>query len=146
LEASDSIEITHVHPELRLDERKILHLIARICTREKVALVDLGIVLADHRTVRDLNRSYLNHDYETDVLSFPLNDPEAAGVVEGEVYVDLDTALERHEEFDVSFEREALRYIAHGLLHLAGYGDKTRDQKAVMRRLEDRYLTDIFGS
>jgi rRNA maturation RNase YbeY len=59
------------------------------------------------------------------------------------VYVDLDTAAERHEEFDTSFEEEARRYVAHGVLHLVGYDDRDADEQAVMRRLEDRFLAAV---
>ena len=45
--------------------------------------------------------------------------------VDGEVYVDLDTAAERAPEFGVTMAHEALRYVAHGVLHLCGYDDAT---------------------
>lgn len=134
------IEITSIHPDHHLDENRILRLIVDICNGERARLLELSLVLADHQTVRELNQSYLNHDYDTDVLSFPLNAPEESGVVDGEVYVDLDTARERHEEFGVSFQEEALRYIAHGVLHLIGYEDDTPDKKELMHRLENQYL------
>lgn len=136
-----AIEISSIHPAYRLDEHRIHGLIACICNGEKAQLHDLSIVLADHQTVRQLNKSYLNHDYDTDVLSFSLNDTEEAGAVDGEIYIDLDTAHERHEEFGVSFEEEALRYIAHGLLHLIGYEDDAPEKKERMHLLENRYLS-----
>ena len=135
-----AIEIASIHPDYHLDEDRILRLIVDICNGEKARLLELSLVLADHQTVRQLNKSYLSHDYDTDVLSFPLNSPEETGVVDGEVYVDLDTAHERHEEFGVSFQEEALRYIAHGVLHLIGYEDDTPDKKEQMRGLENQYL------
>jgi rRNA maturation RNase YbeY len=63
--------------------------------------------------------------------------------VEGEVYVDLDTAAERHEEFDTSFEREAYRYVIHGLLHLMGYDDATSEGQETMRQKENQYLDAV---
>ncbi len=141
-----AIEISSTHPDYQLDQHRILSLIVDICNGEKAKVHDLSIVLADHQTVRQLNQSYLNHDYDTDVLSFPLNDTEETGVVDGEVYIDLDTAHERHEEFGVSFDEEALRYIAHGVLHLIGYEDDTPDKKEQMRVLENRYLSTATES
>lgn len=135
-----AIEIEQVHPTLRLDEAAIQLAIARACTGESVTLRELTVVLADHETVLDLNRQWLQHDFETDVLSFSLSEEDEEGVVEGEIYVDLDTAAERCAEFDASFEREALRYVVHGLLHLMGYDDTTPDEKQQMHRLEDTYL------
>ena len=115
--------------------------VERVAAGEALAVVELSIVLADHAAVRALNRDWLGHDYDTDVLSFPLDD-EAAGrrEIDGEVYVDLDTAAERAPEFDMPFELEALRYVVHGVLHLAGHDDATEAGRAAMRALEDRYL------
>lgn len=110
----------------------------------------LSVVLTNHDTVRRLNRSYLDHDYNTDVLSFSLRDgPAPTGLttddnaVEGEVYVDLDTAAERHEDFDTSFDREAYRYVIHGMLHLVGYDDATESAQETMRKKEDQYLDAV---
>lgn len=100
----------------------------------------LGIILADRDTVLELNRTYLQHDYPTDVLSFLIEPDDGASPLQGEVYIDLDTALERHEEFSASFEDEALRYVIHGVLHLLGYEDDTEAARRRMHDLENRYL------
>lgn len=130
--------IEQEHPNRRLDEEALRRLVEHVLAEEAVRLHYLGIVLADHATVLELNQTYLDHDYLTDVLSFPLSTD--TGVVDGEVYVDLDTAAERHAEFGGTFEDEAFRYVVHGLLHLIGYDDATADEKAAMHELEDRYL------
>ena len=61
------------------------------------------------------------------------------------MYVDLDTAAERHEEFDTTFEREAYRYVVHGVLHLLGYDDATEDGQQTMRALEDEYVEAVLS-
>lgn len=127
------------HPNRLLDADDVATLVRRVVDGEGLRLRHVSIVLSDHDTVRRLNREYLDHDYNTDVLSFSLDETE--DVVEGEVYVDLDTAAERYEEFGTSFEKEARRYVVHGVLHLAGYDDATDEQREAMRRLEDRYLS-----
>lgn len=141
-ESHPPLTIEWVHPSRRLDEALLERLVRHVVAEEKGQLRDLILVLADHETVLRLNRTYLGHDYLTDVLSFPLGD-ESSDVVEGEVYVDLDTAAERHAEFDASFEEETCRYVVHGVLHLLGYDDTTADGQAVMRTLEDRYLQAV---
>jgi probable rRNA maturation factor len=134
------IEIDLAHPSFRIDTEALEPLIWNVVAGEGAEAVYVGVILADHETVLDLNRTYLQHDYLTDVLSFDLSETEDASVVEGEVYVDLDTAFERHEEFGVSFEEEVRRYVVHGLLHLLGYDDGTPEGKAAMHALEDKYL------
>lgn len=136
-----ALEVHNEHPSLHLDEAAVEALVTRILDGEGFTLAALGVILADHATIHALNRDWLGHDYETDVVSFPLDeDAPARRVIDGEVYVDLDTAAERAPEFGATFEQEALRYVAHGVLHLAGHDDATDEARARMRQLEDRYL------
>jgi rRNA maturation RNase YbeY len=136
-----AIDISQAHPVRSLDEAALARLLRHVADAEGFALRSLGVVLADHETVHRLNREFLDHDYVTDVLSFSLDEDAAAeGIVDGEVYVDLDTAAERAPEFGATFEEEAFRYVIHGLLHLMGYDDATDADRDAMRRLEDTYL------
>lgn len=136
------LSIQQVHPSRTLQREPLERLVRHVIDAEDGHLVHLSVVLTDHETVRSLNVSYLDHDYDTDVLSFSLRDDphEETTVVEGEIYVDLDTAAERHEDFDATFEDEARRYVVHGLLHLLGYDDQTTSGQETMRALENRYL------
>ena len=140
-DADEPVAVHLDHPSRSLPEAEVRALVGRILDGEGLEARGVGIVLADHAEVLRLNRAYLDHDYETDVLSFSLDESGPQnGFVEGEVIVDLDTAAERADEFGTTYRREALRYVAHGLLHLCGYDDATPDEKAAMHRLEDRYL------
>lgn len=135
------LEVHHAHPALRLGEDAVRAVVEAVCAGEGVQITSLGVVLGDHALVHGLNREWLGHDYETDVVSFVLDEEaQARGTIDGEVYVDLDTASERAPEFGVTMAHEALRYVAHGVLHLAGHDDATEAERAAMRALEDRYL------
>ena len=145
------IDIDLDHAEHTVDTEALASLIEQVVEAEGGDLRYVGVILTGHETVRSLNRQYLDHDYNTDVLAFSLADPaprssdddaegESRSVVEGEVYVDLDTAAERHDEFDATFEEEVRRYVVHGTLHLLGYDDTTESGNREMRRLEDAYL------
>ena len=133
-----SVVVTNAHSSRGSDEEALAQLIRRVVDEEGATLDFIGLVLCDHARLRALNRSHLGHDYDTDVLSFPLTEDE--GVVDGEIYVDLDTAAERHEEFDSSYDEEVRRYVVHGVLHLLGYDDRTTEAKEAMHRREDRYV------
>ncbi|PSQ95247.1 MAG: rRNA maturation RNase YbeY [Bacteroidetes bacterium SW_9_63_38] len=141
----EPLSIENDHPSLSLDEVTVDRLIQHVLDEEDASPVHISVVLSDHDTVRRLNVAYLDHDYNTDVLSFSMRDDDASDAVEGEVYVDLDTAQERHEEFDTSFEREAYRYVVHGVLHLIGYDDGTEEGQDAMRALEDQYLDAVLS-
>ncbi|MDA0379288.1 MAG: rRNA maturation RNase YbeY [Bacteroidetes bacterium] len=123
-------------------EERIARTAARVFTGEGVPFVHLSVVLADHGTVHSLNREWLDHDWTTDVISFLLEEDP----VEGEVYVDVETAAERHEEFGAPLSDEILRYVIHGILHLCGHDDATDAEREAMRRLEDRYLASSSGA
>ena len=137
----EGVSVFHEHETLTVPKRDVLALAARIGEGEKVRWTEVNVILGDHALVRDLNREWMKHDWNTDVVSFPLDeDARMRGEIEGEVYVDLDTAREVAPEHGEPFTREALRYVAHGLLHLIGYDDATDRERARMRALEDRYL------
>ena len=133
----DLLQIDQIHARLRLDEARLRRLIRLVLEGERRALKYLSVILAGHDIVRSLNRDYRDGDYDTDVLSFPLGDPDA---VDGEVYVNLDYAAEHHERFSATFDQEAHRYVVHGLLHLLGYDDRIEEGRKAMRLLEDHYL------
>lgn len=137
------IEIENVHPRLSADIASLRVVLDSVAIAEERRIESLSVVLTGHARVLSLNREYLQHDYHTDVLSFDLSE-EAGGAIDGEIYVDLDTALERHAEFGAGFDAEVLRYAIHGLLHLIGYDDASDEGAAVMSELEDRYLK-LFG-
>lgn len=142
----EGLQIEAAHPERRLDVGALEALLRRAAEAEGFEIRYLGIVLTGHHEVRQLNRAYLGHDEETDVLAFPLDEAASAErAIDGEVYVDLDTAAERAPEFGATFEEEARRYALHGLLHLMGHDDATEAGRAAMRRLEDRHLAGPGG-
>ncbi|MES3629871.1 MAG: rRNA maturation RNase YbeY [Longimonas sp.] len=134
-----TIETTSLLSELPVADHDLVALLTHVGAEEKAEIGHVTVILGGHDLVRRLNVEYLEHDYNTDVLAFNLSEPD--GPTEGEIYVDVETAQERHTEFDTTAAREVARYAVHGLLHLVGYSDKTEDGQAEMRRLEDRYLT-----
>ncbi|MEM1054099.1 MAG: rRNA maturation RNase YbeY [Bacteroidota bacterium] len=135
------LQVFQEHESLRLGTEAVQAAAERVAEGEAVRWTEVNVVLGDHALIRSLNRKWLHHDWNTDVVSFPLDeDAREQGEIEGEVYVDLDTAREVAPEHRVSFETEALRYVIHGLLHLVGHDDATDEERAEMRALEDRYL------
>lgn len=121
-----------------IDKERIKKLVWLILEGENVSWSTVGIIFAAHNLIHKLNRTYLDHDFETDVLSFVID--RADDCLEGEVYVDVETASERHDEFGATHSDELERYVAHGVLHLSGYDDSTEERRAQMHTLENSYL------
>lgn len=85
-----------------------------------------------------LNREFVNHDYYTDIITF---DYSRHPRVSGEIYISLDTVRSNAEKFNVTYQRELMRVIAHGLLHLCGINDKEPGEREIMEQNEDRALS-----
>ena len=114
-----------------------------IAEQEGFEIRSLSVVLTDHQTVTGLNKTHLSRTYHTDVLAFDLRDNGSASQttsIDGEIYVDLDSATERAPEFESTFESEVIRYVIHGLLHLMGYSDQDDEAREKMRQRENHYL------
>ena len=108
----------------------------------KRAVIGLAIVTDD--TIQKMNKRFLDHDYATDVLSFPLSDSEhETDVLEGEIAISFDTAQKRSGEFGWGTENELLLYAVHGALHLVGLSDQTREERTLMRRAEQKILSQM---
>ena len=98
----------------------------------------LGYVFCSDEYLLQMNKEYLNHDYFTDVITFPLVD--AGNVVVAECYVSVDRIKENAIENGVTFVSELLRVMAHGLLHLTGEDDKDPKAETQMRSAEENAL------
>jgi len=139
-----SIQVIFDHEDPEIDEGLVVQAVERVLHGEAVTADGLAVILTGHETVLELNREYLDHDYHTDVLAFPLSEDDET--VEGELYIDLDTARERHVEFEASYQEEVLRYVIHGMLHLCGHTDDTPEGKEAMKDREDQYLAAVIRS
>jgi len=121
-----------------VSKTRISSLVQRVFEGEGREYKQIGVIFGGHSLVTSLNKEWLEHAHDTDVLSFVIEDGENG--LEGEVYVDVETAVDRHQEFNASIASELERYLIHGLLHLAGHDDSTDEERLAMRVLEDRYL------
>ena len=117
--------------------------IERVIASSSFQDVTISLAIIDDEKMHALNRQFLNHDYPTDVLSFPLErDAEAATLV-GEIIVSADTAHEVAVEYDWPYEHELLLYVIHGALHLVGFDDKSEEKVIEMRKAEEEILASF---
>ena len=100
---------------------------------------EISIALVDDPTIRDLNKQYLNHDYETDVISFVLEESDTA--LTGQLLVSTDTAEKMGQKIGVPMQHEVLLYVIHGMLHLVGFDDTDPESAEKMRAAEADYLS-----
>jgi rRNA maturation RNase YbeY len=91
----------------------------------------------------EMNRTYLGHDWPTDVITF---DYTSDGVVSGDIFIDPVTVEANAAALCVAPEVEMRRVMVHGVLHLCGWGDKTPREQRQMRAKEDFYLRKYYES
>ncbi len=109
--------------------------------REGYAVGDLNYIFCSDEHVLQVNRDYLEHDYYTDIITFDQSEEE--GKIEGDIFVSVERVADNAMQVGVSAEQEMHRVLAHGLLHLCGYGDKTDADVATMRAKEDEWLSHL---
>ena len=118
--------------------RKTASWIKATILKEKSTLNSLNYIFCNDEYLRGLNIQYLKHKTFTDIITFNYGSNKA---IEGEIYISIDRIKENAEKFGVDFNSELRRVIIHGVLHLLGYKDKSKTEKALMRKKEDTYLS-----
>jgi len=101
---------------------------------EKYSLEQLNIKFTDDEEIRELNNKYLAHNYNTDILTFGYDEGES------DIVISVETVKSNAKQFKTTFRNELFRVVIHGLLHLCGYEDTSRQEKDAIRKLEDSYL------
>jgi len=134
---------TAVHVLMSSDDRGNLEAVVRatVSAAANYAGCHQGAVtvrICDDAAIHEINRQFLQHDYPTDVISFPYAfDPPA---VEGELVVSWETAVGSARKLGHPAIAELLLYVAHGCLHLCGYDDQDPNSRKQMRRAEKAVL------
>lgn len=118
--------------------RKTSTWIKSALTKEKKTLGDLNFIFCTDEYLLQINIEYLDHHTYTDIITF--DSSETPGTIEGDIFISIERIRENAGKFDRPMDEELHRVIIHGVLHLIGYGDKTKTAKAVMTRKEDTYL------
>lgn len=99
---------------------------------------EISVVLCSDAYLLAINRQYLQHDTYTDIVTF--DNSEQEDTIAGDIFISIDRVRENALKFGVLERDELHRVIIHGILHLCGYGDKKKEDKARMTEKEDFYL------
>ena len=117
--------------------------IKTIFKEEKKGLNSIDYIFCSDDMLLELNRDQLNHDYYTDILTFELSSTKDTIA---EIYISVDRVKDNASTLKQPFEKEILRVIFHGALHLCNYKDKTKKEEALMRKMEDYYIDKYYKS
>jgi len=121
----------------KLDYQQLEQWIVQVAQAHNRSVHSLNYIFCDDEEILRVNRQFLNHDYYTDVITF---DNCLGSLLRGDMYISLDTVRTNAELVGATYERELLRVIIHGVLHLCGINDKGPGEREIMEANEDKAL------
>ncbi|NNE77443.1 MAG: rRNA maturation RNase YbeY [Pricia sp.] len=131
------IEI-HYETQFKLEnESKFTDWITRIIESENCHPGRLTYIFCDDTYLLHLNQKFLSHDTYTDIISF---DYSEGNDISGDVFISIDRVRENSAQLNTEFLIELLRVMSHGVLHLLGYKDKSKEERMEMRAKENEKM------
>jgi len=123
-------------------EKKIIHsLVTNLSNKLSFKLESLSINFVDAEYLLNINKDYLNHNFNTDIITF--NYSGSNTLLDGELFISVDEAINNSLKYKVTLDSEIIRLVIHGILHLLGYDDEESSKKRKMKKEEDFY-TELF--
>lgn len=124
----------------KLEKRKTNAWIKTVAEKYDKKIGEIAYIFCDDAKILEVNKTYLQHDYFTDIITF---DYCEGAVLNGDIFISLDTVRTNAQEFGVTFDNELHRILIHGILHLCGQEDKTPEARLEMTRKENEALQMI---
>lgn len=116
---------------------KVKKWITELITAQNKKVGDISYLFCDDAYLIEVNRTYLDHDTYTDIITF---DYVEGDTISGDILISVERVKENAQLFNTTFDQELHRVIIHGVLHLLGQGDKTEAEAAQMRKKEEAAL------
>jgi len=129
----------------RAVDTRLLRRIARDLLTELLSVrrYELGVHIVADEEMTCVNETFLKHAGSTDVITFPHASNRRDGCLHGEIFICVDEAVLQARRYRTAWQSELARYLVHGLLHLRGFDDASRVQRARMKREEGRLLRTV---
>ena len=121
----------------KLNEPVILDWIVAVALTHQQKVGCLTYVFCDDDYILETNRQFLGHDYYTDIITFDYTNSRH---IAGDMVISLDTVRSNAEMLGVSYRKELLRVMIHGVLHLCGINDKGPGEREIMEGYEDEAI------
>jgi rRNA maturation RNase YbeY len=119
------------------NEDEFSNWISEVITSESYVLGEINYVFCDDAYLHKINIEYLNHDTLTDIITF---DNSIGKMIHSDIVISVERVADNAKDFNVSFEEELKRVVIHGVLHLCGYKDKSKEEDALMRQKENEKI------
>ncbi|MCF8254232.1 MAG: rRNA maturation RNase YbeY [Bacteroidia bacterium] len=139
LQYLNNISFSFINIRTRLKRAETANWLKSVAAQENKQVIDLSYSFCSDDHLLKINREYLNHDYYTDIITFDLSEEE--NKLEGDIYISIERVKDNSKLLKIKYSDELDRIMVHGLLHLIGYKDKTKSDKALMSEKENYYLS-----
>ena len=120
-----------------LDFGKMERWLEEVAARYGKSIGNLNYLFCNDEEILRVNREFLQHDYYTDIITFDYSRKNRVG---GDLFISLQTVMSNSIIFESSYDKELLRVIVHGLLHLCGIDDKLPGEREIMEKHENEAL------
>lgn len=128
----------HFESDFILDDKtQYSDWVTRIIESEGFTEMQLDYVFCTDDYLLNINQEYLNHDTYTDIITFDYSDGKT---LSGDIFISTERVKENATAYKVSLKEELLRVMSHGVLHLMGFGDKTNEERELMRSKEEEKI------
>ena len=125
---------------LKMEDSKVRELAHLVLNEACYDKINLNFIFCNNQTLNDFKLKYFNDDVLTDIVTFPIrNDSE----LEAEIYISHEKAIQNAKEFKVSLNNEISRLIVHGILHLIGFNDTTKEKKKEMFEKQEQVISNF---
>ncbi|MDD2198048.1 MAG: rRNA maturation RNase YbeY [Bacteroidales bacterium] len=119
------------------DKRLFKGWIKKIIEVNNFKLGDINFIFTSESKILDINTTYLNHTYLTDIITFPYTTDK---IISSDIYICIPVVRSNAQKYNQSFSDELNRIMIHGVLHLIGYNDSNEEETIEMRKAEDKCL------
>lgn len=117
--------------------QEVKTIVTYVLHKEDEKIDDVNFLFCSDKKIVDYNKKYLNHDYETDIITFRYEDGD---YTESDIIISVETVKRNSLLYKCGFTAEIYRVVIHGVLHLCGYEDGTARERTRMRKKENYYL------
>lgn len=139
----------------------VRHWLSACALTERKQVDTINYIFCSDKYLRKINKQYLDHDYYTDIITFSsaasvemllpasgskLKEKKSVSkkqhaAIGGDIYISIDRVKENAKQYQQTVKDELHRVMAHGVLHLCGYGDKSASEEKKMRKMEEKWLS-----
>ena len=128
----------------KINTRSLKEIAAATLANLKIQEAELGIVVVGAKEMASLNESFLGHEGPTDVITFDYSESRTPAEIRGEIFICVSEAERQSKLFGTDWQSEVVRYVIHGILHLAGYDDLQPVARKKMKREENRLVRRLW--